>query len=236
MRSDRGKRSWARAIVVTLALFTSSCNPGGSASNAAPAPAPGSNAFVVTNGAGNSGGCTVSIQLIQVQSGGNCPPGSAVSASAAPGTSASCLPSSVKQGTPTTVTAHITGYGRPDNSPPGAVIAQPIVHQTAGGDGSYCNPITFATETANDATYPFGTLLYVPTLQRYFIREDTCAGCTGVWFDLWVGGSASDNTTSVLNCEGSITADGVQVIVNPPSTEPVKSPTSPIFNNGTCAP
>jgi hypothetical protein len=47
---------------------------------------------------------------------------------------------------PTTVQATITFYGWPDNSPPGNKIAHGIIHKRAGGDGTYCNPTTFATE------------------------------------------------------------------------------------------
>jgi hypothetical protein len=153
--------------------------------------------------------------------------------------SASCspaLPASVTaNGASYTVSAQITGYGWPDNSPPGAQISSPILHQTAGGDGSYCNPITFATETANNTKFPPGTMIYVPPVHRYFIREDTCAGCSGIWFDLWVGGDGSNNS-GVLACEGTITSQGVTVTVNPPSTEQVIASPGAVFNNGTCDP
>ena len=51
---------------------------------------------------------------------------------------------------PTKVQATITFYGWPDNAPPGNKIAHPILHKHAGGDGTYCNPTTFATERANN--------------------------------------------------------------------------------------
>ncbi len=68
----------------------------------------------------------------------------------------------------TTVTATITFYGWPDNDPPGKAIAHPVIHQLAGGDGTYCNPTTFATERANNKTIPYGTKIYVPISQAIF--------------------------------------------------------------------
>lgn len=75
----------------------------------------------------------------------------------------------------TNVRATITFYGWPDNDPPGKAIAHPVVHQRAGGDGTYCNPTTFATEGANNKAIPYGTKIYVPILKQYFVREDDCA-------------------------------------------------------------
>ena len=73
---------------------------------------------------------------------------------------------------PTNVQATITFYGWPDNSPPGKKIAHPIIHRRAGGDGSYCNPTTFATERSNNKRIPYGIKIYVPFIKQYFIRED----------------------------------------------------------------
>jgi hypothetical protein len=112
------------------------------------------------------------------------------------------------------------------------VIAQGVIHQEAGGTGTYCDPITFATEVANDAQFPFGTIIYVPPLKRYFIREDTCAGCTGPWFDLWVGGDGGGDSNAVIACEEHLPGPTLEVLVNPPSDEPVTP--GPIFQNGTC--
>ena len=81
---------------------------------------------------------------------------------------ASCY--AIKQD-PTTVQATITFYGWPDNSPPGNKIAHPIIHKRAGGDGTYCNPTTFATEKKNDTTIPYGIKIYVPEIGRASCRE-----------------------------------------------------------------
>lgn len=151
---------------------------------------------------------------------------------------------------PTTVSATITFYGWPDNSPPGNKIAHGIIHKRAGGNGTYCNPTTFATEKANDKTIPYGIKIYVPLIEQYFIREDLCAasgphkgsghnGCKGLWFDLWIGGNAKSKARAVIKCERELTPNGkVDVILYPDSSEPVAYP-GPIYQNnpppnGTC--
>lgn len=149
---------------------------------------------------------------------------------------ASAIPTScyvVKQD-PTDVKATITFYGWPDNSPPGNKIAHPIIHKHAGGDGTYCNPTTFATERANDKAIPYGIKIYVPFIKQYFIREDLCAasgpksgsgsqGCRGLWFDLWIGGTATSNKHAVIACERKLTPNGkVDVILWPDDGLPVE--------------
>jgi hypothetical protein len=162
----------------------------------------------------------------------------------------SCVPGNGNQtcyptptGTPYTVSAQITGYGWPDNSPPGAAIAHPVCHQKADGAGTYEDPTSFATEPSNNDKFPYGTLIYVPSVQRYFLREDDCTnsgpavnsgsnGCSGIWFDVWVGGADADSVQAIGSCEDAITAANVAVTVNPPSGLPVKS--GPVFSSGSC--
>jgi len=143
---------------------------------------------------------------------------------------------------PATVKATITFYGWPDNSPPGNQIAHPVIHQHAGGDGTYCNPTTFATERSNDKRIPYGIKIYVPFLKQYFIREDLCAasgptsgsgsnGCYQLWFDVWVGGNAKSKSRAVINCELKMTpSQEVDVILWPKSGMPVAHP-GPIYRN-----
>jgi hypothetical protein len=153
--------------------------------------------------------------------------------------SASCY--EVKQDN-TTVQATITFYGWPDNTPPGDQIAHPVIHKHAGGDGTYCNPTTFATERANNKTIPYGIKIYVPFIKQYFIREDLCAssgpksgsgsqGCHKLWFDLWIGGTASSKAHAVIACERQLTPNGkVAVILWPKSGLPVAN-AGPIYTN-----
>ncbi|MBV8373012.1 MAG: hypothetical protein JOY69_07100 [Candidatus Eremiobacteraeota bacterium] len=134
---------------------------------------------------------------------------------------------------PTTVNATITFYGWPDNSPPGNQIAHPVIHKVAAGDGTYCNPTTFATERSNNDRIPYGIKIYVPFLKQYFVREDDCAhsgprrghghnGCSGIWFDLWIGGDKNSKAHAVIWCENHLTPNSkVQVSLYPQSGLPV---------------
>lgn len=150
----------------------------------------------------------------------------------------------------TTHQAFVTFYGWYDNTPPSAAIAYPVIHQTAGGTGTWSDPITYASDTAET---PAGTKIYVPRVQKYFIMEDDCAECDSDWkghgpdggpglwhFDLWLGGKGG-NAISAIECEDALTnynPDNTpkleSVIVGPPSNEPVSS--APLFNtgNGNC--
>ena len=132
----------------------------------------------------------------------------------------------------TTDNSLVTLYGWDDNSPPGCDIAYPDIHSCAGGVGTFSNPITFATDSAELAP---GTIVYYPPLDRYFIMEDDCAACDEDWtghgpdggpnyrhIDLWAGGGSGDNASALFACEDNWTSSGqVPVIVNPPANEPV---------------
>jgi len=143
---------------------------------------------------------------------------------------------------PANVRATITFYGWPDNSPPGNQIAHPVVHQHAGGDGTYCDPTTFATERANNKTIPYGIKIYVPFIKQYFVREDLCAasgphsgsgsqGCRKLWFDLWVGGTAKSKSHDVIACERKLTPGaGVRVVLWPKDGMPVAH-AGPLYRN-----
>jgi hypothetical protein len=139
----------------------------------------------------------------------------------------------------------VTFYGPADNSPPGAQIAyprsqgNPTVHDSAGGTGTYSDPVTFATDQAE---LPVGTRIYLPYLHRYFVMEDDCAECDQDWtgsgpdggpgllhVDLWIGGQGALNSQDVTRCEDSLTRTTAQVIVDPPADQPVD--TTPLFNS-----
>ena len=135
-----------------------------------------------------------------------------------------------------TYSMNITGYGWPDNSPPGADIAYPEVRgrTAAGGTGTFTDPITFATDSTELRK---GTLIYVPHLKRYFINEDECVTCEYDWvnhvrhLDIWVGATANSPTSAVYACENAITRLPGDVIVNPPANLEVVS--GSIFNAST---
>ncbi len=143
---------------------------------------------------------------------------------------------------------YTTAYGWPDNTPPGAVISNPIIHQTADGSGTYTDPITIAVghsiiNGVDVLDYPAGTKFYIPNMRRYFIVEDTCgdgqkpqngpchSGHQGdPWMDLWIGGQNA-KAPSVLSCEDEVTGTHL-IIENPAPGYAVVS--GPIFN-GSCA-
>jgi hypothetical protein len=136
-------------------------------------------------------------------------------------------PPSTKAGQDTS--GQITFYGAADNDPPGSrEIAYPNVrHGQAGGAGTFDDPTTFA---AQDGAFAPGTKIYVPDVRRYFILEDSCAGCGGSHIDLWTG-AATDR--GLVRCEDSLTRNGSRPYqVNPPSGLPV-SP-GELYHNGRC--
>ncbi len=142
----------------------------------------------------------------------------------------------------TNVKAFMTLYGWADNSPPGPGIAHPCLHNTAGGVGTYANPVTFATDVSE---LEWCQVIYVPYMKRYFIHEDECSECDADWarlhryrFDMWAGGDANSRQApekkALRACESTWTrADSVidpanpTVIVDPPPGLPVT--TAPIF-------
>lgn len=136
-----------------------------------------------------------------------------------------------------TLLAYTTGYSWYDNTPAGsAEISHPIIHQSAGGIGTYNDPVTLAVGHSliggkDILDYPAGTKFYLPFLKKYVIVEDTCGdgnnpqagpchtGYQGnVWLDVYVGKGSSKASSD--NCMNVITAVH-QVIQNPASTYPV---------------
>lgn len=140
-------------------------------------------------------------------------------------------------GTPNFMLSKLTGYGWPDNDPPGGGIAYPGKHQKAGGTGTYEDPITFATATSARDTFPAGMIVYIPHLQKYFIMEDSCAACNATWMDLWVNSNGTFDE-EVQVCEDSLTIEhstpDIPVVLNAPAGLTVN--TTPLFDltSGTC--
>lgn len=116
-----------------------------------------------------------------------------------------------------------------------------MLHNKAGGTGSYADPITVAVGHVisggrSTPDWPKGTRFYIPNLHRYFIVEDECGDgptpqngpChTGypanasTWLDVWVGGKGGTKGASDA-CMNSITKVST-VIVDPGSGYPVTS-------------
>ena len=57
------------------------------------------------------------------------------------------------------------------------MIAHPCLHGSAGGTGTYSDPITFATDVTE---LPWCAVIYVPYMPRHFIHEDECGQCDQV--------------------------------------------------------
>jgi hypothetical protein len=134
---------------------------------------------------------------------------------------------------PGTLSLNMTFYGFPDNTPPSCQIAYPVIHQCAGGTGTYADPITYATDASELAP---GTILYLQSIRKYGIMEDDCTECDADWnnghirhIDVWLNSDANSNVNAVLNCENELTQDPAQVTLNPASNLPVSS--QPLFTD-----
>jgi Fibronectin type III domain len=150
----------------------------------------------------------------------------------------------------TITTAYTTGYTWWDNSPPGDAICCGFLHTSAGGTGTYADPITLAVglTTQTQLDYAPGTIFYMPDVRRYFIVEDSCGsvgtGChvppsngATIWVDRWIGGIADGAQADVVNCANFLTDDGGvlhTLIENPPSNLPVYP--GSLYQNGSCTP
>jgi len=135
----------------------------------------------------------------------------------------------------------MTFYGWPDNSPPGGAIAYPknggfpTAHNTAGGTGTYADPITFATDKAE---FPVGTVLFAPVIEKYLVMEDDCAECDTDWtssqkwhIDVWMNSNGADDSNAVLDCEDQWTKSTTVVEIDPPPGRPATAP--PLFDTTT---
>ena len=161
------------------------------------------------------------------------------------------VPAGAVSGDAETIRAFITGFSFFDNTPNGsAEISHPILHQSAGGTGTFADPITVAVGHSLNGDedvldWPAGTRFYVPNLRRYFIVEDSCGdGSTpqdgpchvgfpsdaATWLDVWVDGEGGSEEGANA-CMDAIT--GVSdALVNPPPDLPVVAES--IFGEGGC--
>lgn len=152
-------------------------------------------------------------------------------------------------------TTYTTAYTWYDNTPAGsATISHPILHKTAGGTGTYQDPITIAvghsTATGKDVLdFPAGTRIYLPDVRRYFIVEDSCGDgddpqggpChqgtnvegtnSTVWIDMWIGGQ-SMSSDGADNCASKVTSMRTAVF-NPASNYVVASGAG-VIHDGKC--
>jgi hypothetical protein len=145
------------------------------------------------------------------------------------------------------VDAYVTYYGWYDNTPPGCATA--FAPSCANGTGTYSHPITFASDRRE---FPVGTIIYYPTVEKYFRMRDDCSECDADWqakgpdggprlhhLDLWIGGKGGDERDAI-RCEDALTQSlpngtplQTPVILNPPAGLPTS--TQPLFNTRTNA-
>lgn len=127
------------------------------------------------------------------------------------------------------VSSYVTFYGFDDNDDGDPthlgtdVISSAAVHSGANEDlGTYERPGTLATDANFVAP---GTKVYVPTLERYYVMEDTCVECSKDWLqskphvDLYVTGTGPELAT----CEDRLTKESTNIIIDPPPDLPVKT-------------
>lgn len=142
---------------------------------------------------------------------------------------------------PRTVEAYATYYGWYTNTPPGCATAY---SGCAGGVGTATDPITLASSAEE---LPVGTLVYYPTLEKYFVMGDDCSECDADWtgkgpdggphfwhFDLWMGGKGG-REQALVGCEDALTQStptgrplDTRFVLNPPRGLPVSA--EPLFD------
>ena len=115
-------------------------------------------------------------------------------------------------------------------------MSHPILHQRAGGTGTFDDPITVASPGDSDnMAFPAGSRFYLPTVRRYVIVEDSGASPapsgTDGHLDMWVDGQDSTKSTSDT-CMDKITSRSAPAIENPPPGLSVLP--GPITRGGTC--
>jgi hypothetical protein len=149
---------------------------------------------------------------------------------------------------------YVTAYTWQDNTPKGSpIISHPILHKTAGGRGTYEDPVTIAVghslETGKDVLdYEPGTRIYLPDVRRYFIVEDTCGdgptpedgpchsgaeehGSASIWLDMWIGGQ-DESDRFARRCTLKVT--GVRKAVFNPPDNYVVAPGDGVIHDGQC--
>ena len=91
--------------------------------------------------------------------------------------------------------------------------------------GTFNDPITAAANSSGlSGQFSYGTKFYIPELEKYFIIGDYMADASGgaSHVDLWVGGDASIPASQQNAAEWALT-NNYQIILNPPSNEPVNT-------------
>ncbi|KAK6819910.1 hypothetical protein RU639_006997 [Aspergillus parasiticus] len=102
-----------------------------------------------------------------------------------------------------------TFYGFPDNDPPSCAISYDCGRGlTAGGAGTFNDPLTFASAPGE---FQICEIIYDPYLRKYLRMEDSCDSCNWDWankvwhIDIWTGSSTVNGGNDQVNCENRLT-------------------------------
>jgi hypothetical protein len=144
------------------------------------------------------------------------------------------IPTPTQAPTPTVtpIAVQITFYSYLDNGN-STTITYPTsqgyftVHNSAGGTGTFNDPVTAASATA---VFQIGMRLYVPALLKYVVMESSCVFCNQDWsssgkrdLNIWSGGDQTTPAAPISNCENLLvlgvaqSSAGSGVIPNPPN-------------------
>lgn len=117
----------------------------------------------------------------------------------------------------------------PDNDPPSAQVAYSCGGRSkAGGDGSYGNPLSYATAKGSFLHKPC-EITWFPYLQKYLVMQDICAGCSDSQIDIWIGNG--NGGQAELNCENNSPAGNGHKLIRDGSNS--HSPnTNALWSNG----
>jgi hypothetical protein len=117
------------------------------------------------------------------------------------------------------VQVETTSYNFADNSGSNnATICCPKLHKTAGGDGSYQNPITLAVPGSGGSGMqtPAGTRVYFEKYRFYGIVEDSGASPKSLRrFDIWSDGRGLSESAGSA-CMDALTGQSAAILNAPP--------------------
>lgn len=158
----------------------------------------------------------------------------------------------------------VTFYGYPDNSPPGSGIECDLDSkgdcdacnngdssnitrattcgprgQTAGGNGTFEDPLTMASA---GQWFCHLEVVYLPYLQKYLRYEDYCQQCIEdaangkvTHIDIWTGSITTNGRNVQIACENSLTPGNTQTMVrNPPADLPVDGELLKVMSESYC--
>lgn len=128
----------------------------------------------------------------------------------------------------------MTGYSWHDNTPAGSPeISSPVIHKTAGGSGTFADPITVAVpgHAGDGMEQKPGTKFYSPDLRRHLIVEDSGATDTALpHLDVYVDGEGLPKSASD-ECMDAIT--GTKTVIRNPGPG-LRVTAGPLTGSGGC--